>query len=177
MLKNFWLSLWFMGGFFLLICVFWTWRGNVKKAKEIVSGSEIVEPEVLQRLLKNQNIASPFTVGDCKFTPERRDTAHDGLRNDRDRKKHLFLSSIPANSSTRTKGGYRRYDRGVRLPILQARQGHSHQSGLTNGLSGGIPGSIAAFLTTMTNLQVPLFLKQARTVFGQARHGTVFAEG
>jgi len=67
MLKNFWLSLWFMGGFFLMICAFWTWRGNVKKAKEIVSGSEIVEPEVLQCLLKDQSIASPFTIGDVSL--------------------------------------------------------------------------------------------------------------
>lgn len=67
MLKNCLLSLWFMGGFFLLICVFWTWRGNVRRAKEIVSGSEIVDPEVLQRLLKNQNIASPFTIGEVSL--------------------------------------------------------------------------------------------------------------
>ena len=67
MLKNCLLSLWFMGGFFLLICVFWIWRGNVRRAKEIVSGSEIVDPEVLQRLLKNQNIASPFTIGDVNL--------------------------------------------------------------------------------------------------------------
>lgn len=67
MLKNFWLSLWFMGGFFLIICAFWTWRGNVRRAKEVVSGSEIVEPAVLQRLLKDQNIASPFTVGDVSL--------------------------------------------------------------------------------------------------------------
>lgn len=67
MLNNFWFSLWFMGGFFLLICAFWTWRGNLKKAKEIVSGSEIVEPAVLQRLLRNQNIASPFTIGDVSL--------------------------------------------------------------------------------------------------------------
>lgn len=67
MLKNCWLSLWFMGGFFLTICAFWTWRGNVRRAKEIVSGSEIVEPEVLQRLLKNQNIASPFIIGDVNL--------------------------------------------------------------------------------------------------------------
>jgi len=67
MLINFWLSLWFMGGFFLIICAFWTWRGNIKKSKEIVSGSEIVEPAVLQGLLKNQNIASPFTIGDVSL--------------------------------------------------------------------------------------------------------------
>lgn len=67
MLKNFWLSLWFMGGFFLFVCAFWTWRGNIKKSKEIISGSEIVEPAVLQRLLKNQSIASPFTIGDVSL--------------------------------------------------------------------------------------------------------------
>jgi type IV secretory pathway TraG/TraD family ATPase VirD4 len=60
---NAYLSLWFMGGMFLTICVFWVWRGNVKKAKEVISGSEIVEPEILQNLLKNQNIASSFTIG------------------------------------------------------------------------------------------------------------------
>ncbi len=65
--KNLWFALWFMGGFFLLICAFWVWRGNVRRAKEVVSGSEIVEPAILQRLLKNQNIASPFTVGEVSL--------------------------------------------------------------------------------------------------------------
>jgi type IV conjugative transfer system coupling protein TraD len=62
-LKNFWLSLWFMSALFLTICAFWVWRGHVKKAKEIVSGSEIVESAVLQKQLKRQNIASSFTIG------------------------------------------------------------------------------------------------------------------
>ena len=60
---NMYLAFWFMGGLFLLICVFWVWRGTVRQAKEIISGSEIVEPVVLQNLLKNQSIASSFTIG------------------------------------------------------------------------------------------------------------------
>lgn len=60
---NFYLSLWFMGGVFVVICGFWVWRGNVKKAKEILSGSTMVEPVVLQKLLKSQNIASSFKIG------------------------------------------------------------------------------------------------------------------
>jgi len=62
-IKNAWLTLWFTGGLFLSICAFWVWRGNIKKAKEVVSGSEIVEATTLQKLLKSQNIASSFTIG------------------------------------------------------------------------------------------------------------------
>jgi type IV conjugative transfer system coupling protein TraD len=62
-LKNAWNAVWFMGALFLAICVFWVWRGSVKKAKEVVSGSEIVAPATLQKILKSQNIASSFSVG------------------------------------------------------------------------------------------------------------------
>lgn len=61
--RNLYLSFWFMGGLFLTICAFWLWRGNIKKAKEVISGSEIVEPALLQKHLKSQNIASAFTIG------------------------------------------------------------------------------------------------------------------
>ena len=60
---NLYLSFWFMGGLFLLICGFWIWRGKVRKAKEIISGATIVEPKALQKLLQKQMIASPFHVG------------------------------------------------------------------------------------------------------------------
>jgi len=64
---NMYLSFWFMGGLFLLICVFWIWRGNVRKAKEILSGSKIVESASLQKLLKNQHIDSPLTIGEVSL--------------------------------------------------------------------------------------------------------------
>lgn len=60
---NMYLSCWFMSGLFLLICAFWVWRGKVRKAKEIISGATIVEPATLQKLLKKQEIASPFQIG------------------------------------------------------------------------------------------------------------------
>lgn len=61
--RNMYLSLWFMGGLFLLICAFWIWRGNIRNAKEIISGSTIVDSPALQKLLKKQRIASPFKIG------------------------------------------------------------------------------------------------------------------
>jgi len=60
---NAYLSCWLMGGLFLLICIFWRWRGNVKKFKEILSGSRIVEPAELQKVLEKQKIASSFKIG------------------------------------------------------------------------------------------------------------------
>lgn len=61
--KDAWLSLWFMGGLFVIICAFWVWRGKIKGTKEILSGTEIVEAEVLQKQLEKQDIASSFTIG------------------------------------------------------------------------------------------------------------------
>src|SRR5690606_30005156 len=61
--RNVYVSCWFMGGLFLLICAFWIWRGRLRKAKEIISGATIVEPEALQKLLEKQKIASPFHIG------------------------------------------------------------------------------------------------------------------
>lgn len=60
---NLYLSFWFMGGMFLLICGFWFWRGKLRKAKEILSGSTLAESSALQKLLKKQNLASPFNLG------------------------------------------------------------------------------------------------------------------
>lgn len=62
-LENAWASLWFMVGLFGAVCGFWVWRGHARKAREIVSGSEIVEPQVLQRMLEGQNIDSSFSMG------------------------------------------------------------------------------------------------------------------
>ena len=61
--RNVYVSCWFMGGLFLLICAFWIWRGRLRKAKEIISGATIIEPETLQKLLEKQKIASPFHIG------------------------------------------------------------------------------------------------------------------
>ncbi len=58
---NAYLSLWFMGGTFLLICGFWIWRGRAKKAKEILSGLEVVNPKILKKMMKED--ASLFHVG------------------------------------------------------------------------------------------------------------------
>jgi type IV conjugative transfer system coupling protein TraD len=55
------LSLWFMGGMFVLIFGFWVWVGKAKKAKKILSGLKIVEPEALKKMVKGD--ASPFHIG------------------------------------------------------------------------------------------------------------------
>lgn len=65
--KNAWLSLWVMVAFFLLVCGGWAWRGKAKRAKEILSGAEIVSPIVLQKLLKRQKIASTFKLGNVSL--------------------------------------------------------------------------------------------------------------
>lgn len=54
MQHNAWLSLWFMIGFFFLICTSWIWRGKIKKEKEIKSGNRIVEPKELKKLIKGE---------------------------------------------------------------------------------------------------------------------------
>ena len=51
---NAWITLWFMLGFFFLICGSWIWRGKIKKEKEIKSGNRIVEPKELKKLIKGE---------------------------------------------------------------------------------------------------------------------------
>ena len=58
---NAWLSLWFMGGTFLLVSGFWIWRGRAKKSKQILSGLEVVTPKILKKILKED--ASLFHIG------------------------------------------------------------------------------------------------------------------
>lgn len=57
------LSLWGMLLLFVMACGGWVWRGKHTKKKKILSGPEIVEPKVLQRLLEQRKIASRFKLG------------------------------------------------------------------------------------------------------------------
>ena len=56
------ISLVFMGFFFALMCAFWIWRGRVRADKDILSGTEIVAPETLKRLIQKQGQASELTL-------------------------------------------------------------------------------------------------------------------
>lgn len=67
LVKNAWLTLWVMVAFFMIVCTGWTWRGKAKKAKEILSGNEIVKPNILQKLLRRQNIDSPLKLGNVSL--------------------------------------------------------------------------------------------------------------
>lgn len=66
---NAYLSLWFMGGTFILLCGFWIWRGRIKKTKKVLSGTKVVTPKILKKMLKKE--ASPFQIGGI---PLRKDT-------------------------------------------------------------------------------------------------------
>ena len=59
---NLYPTLWFMAGLFLGLCGFWFWRGQIKKAREILSGPQVVAPKTLQRLLTRQNLVSPLAL-------------------------------------------------------------------------------------------------------------------
>jgi type IV conjugative transfer system coupling protein TraD len=67
LVKNAWLTLWVMVSFFLIVCTGWAWRGKAKKAKEILSGNEIIKPKLLQKLLRRQKIASPLKLGNVSL--------------------------------------------------------------------------------------------------------------
>jgi len=67
LIKNAWLALWSMMAFFLMVCAGLMWRGKVNRTKEILSGTEIVKPETLQKLLKSQKIVSSFHLGNVSM--------------------------------------------------------------------------------------------------------------
>ena len=60
--RNAWISLWFMLGFFLVICCAWVWRGHAKKAKEILSGTEEVSPKTLAKLIRRKKEDSDLSL-------------------------------------------------------------------------------------------------------------------
>lgn len=51
----------FLTTIFLIGC-FWVRRGNAKKEKEILSGTEVVDAEILAKIIKNQGNASDYTL-------------------------------------------------------------------------------------------------------------------
>jgi len=52
MMHNAWLSLWFMMGFFLLICGGWFWRGRLQKQTKLLSGLPVVHWKKIKRQLR-----------------------------------------------------------------------------------------------------------------------------
>lgn len=56
----------FAGVFFVLsmfvICSIWVWRGNQRRGKEFISGTEIVEPPILSRLIRKRKEDSVFQL-------------------------------------------------------------------------------------------------------------------
>jgi type IV conjugative transfer system coupling protein TraD len=56
------LTLWFMLGFFLVVCGGWVWRGHAKKAKEILSGTEEVSPKTLAKLIRRKKEESDLSL-------------------------------------------------------------------------------------------------------------------
>jgi type IV conjugative transfer system coupling protein TraD len=51
-----------MGGTLLFFIGFWIWRGKSRKAKEILSGTHIVSPNQLKRLIRRRGETSPFNL-------------------------------------------------------------------------------------------------------------------
>lgn len=60
-------TLWSMFGFFLLACGGWVWRGSRIKVKKILSGTHVVAPKELQKILDKKQLASPFKLGDVSL--------------------------------------------------------------------------------------------------------------
>lgn len=60
--RNAWLTLWFMTLFFFVVCGAWVWRGHVKKAKEILSGTEEVTPKALTKLIRRKKEESDLSL-------------------------------------------------------------------------------------------------------------------
>ena len=56
-------TLWSMLGFFLLACAGWAWRGSRIKVKKILSGTQVVTPKELQKVLDKKRLASSFKLG------------------------------------------------------------------------------------------------------------------
>lgn len=50
-------------GIFLLISVFWIWRGKITEKKEILSGTEDVSAKELKKLIKENGDESDFSLG------------------------------------------------------------------------------------------------------------------
>lgn len=55
---------------FFLIGGFWIWRGNAKKAKEILSGTQLVDSKTLRKIIEKRRIASDFRLAGLPLTKD-----------------------------------------------------------------------------------------------------------
>ncbi|WP_010303335.1 type IV conjugative transfer system coupling protein TraD [Candidatus Odyssella thessalonicensis] len=61
-LSHFFQTLWVMIGTFALFIRFWSWRGRIGSEKEILSGTQVVEGNLLKKLVKSNKEASDIKL-------------------------------------------------------------------------------------------------------------------